>query len=114
MCEFLSWLSTQTFFRRGSNSAPAVCSVRDITTWIKFINKSTINDHDTESIALMERIDQDYDPLVALIHGACLVFIDQLLPSSGDQAESPRDTCLNFLINSIQFKLKGDANMIGE
>lgn len=55
-------------------------------------------------IVTMESVNQSYDPLIALIHGANLVFIDSLTISTVD-VESPRDTCLKFLLDLIGCKL---------
>lgn len=59
-------------------------------------------------IVTMESVNQVYDPLIALIHGANLVFIDSLTISPVD-IESPRDTCLKFLLDSIGCKLNNDT-----
>lgn len=108
ICDFLTWLGKQTFFRRSSSSN-SVFSIRDLTTWVKFINRSTKNSCDvTESVTEMDSYNGLYDPLIALVHGASLVFIDSLTISIGE-TESPRDICIRFLLESINFKLGGNS-----
>ena len=45
-------------------------SIRDILSWVQFINTCTVNDEDQDSPGL--------EPTMAFIHGACLVFLDSL------------------------------------
>ena len=58
MVEFISWFSSSDIGRR------ATVSIRDILSWVRFINAVTGND----AVSTM----------MAYIHGACLVFLDSL------------------------------------
>ena len=58
MVEFISWFSSSDIGRR------ATVSIRDILSWVRFINAVTLNDA--------------VDTMMAYIHGACLVFLDSL------------------------------------
>lgn len=60
-------------------------------------------------MAFMESENEDLiklNPLISLIHGACLVFIDSINTDNIpiDQT-NPRDICMNFLFESIQNQL---------
>ncbi len=83
---FIKWLNTQTFFNRI-----ATISVRDLVAWIKFINqtKDTILNN------------SEIGSILALIHGACLVFIDSLSVSPPSSTNN-RTLCMQFLFDQIQ------------
>ncbi len=99
---FLEWLRQQMFFKN-------FITLRDINLWISFINRS---------IDMM-------DPHVAIIHGACLVFIDSLNIEQADgispaggaingssqcKPVTIRDRCLNHLYNSMR-DMSGDMDI---
>ena len=58
MVDFIAWFSSSDMGRR------ATVSIRDILSWVRFINAVTLNDA--------------VDATMAYIHGACLVFLDSL------------------------------------
>jgi midasin len=97
MCEFLAWLSEQTFFKRCS----LAISIRDLTAWIKFVNKTA---------TLMSAWDNEpcLKPVLALIHGACLIFVDAMSTADAGQATEmshPRALCMNYLFDKIEAQL---------
>jgi midasin len=95
LCDFLAWLSQQTFFKRCNFAI----SIRDLTAWIKFVNRTT---------DLMECVDNNVilKPLLALIHGACLIFIDSLSTDNVEELNDPtknsRAICMDYLFEKIQ------------
>ena len=48
-------------------------SIRDILSWVNFINLTSKTLHDDDSVQYNK-----LDPPLAFIHGACLVFLDGL------------------------------------
>ncbi len=82
---FLDWLKNQMFFKN-------FITMRDINLWISFINKSIGN----------------MDVYVAIVHGACLVFVDSLNIEQSYTVDGPaekksiRDVCLNYLYDLIK------------
>ncbi|XP_032235337.2 midasin-like isoform X2 [Nematostella vectensis] len=113
MMDFIEWFHAADFGKRF------VFSIRDLLSWVSFINtccsslQSTIHPEGTVSEDHMEidghvsiqsqPIRSVLDPPTAYIHGACLVFLDSLgagVSSFGSSMTSPyeaRKMCLDFL-----------------
>lgn len=77
MLDFIDWLTNQEFGRR------CILSVRDILSWVDFLNAVCEKDEDRDESSFMglEEIeepewDQRLDTVTAFIHAACLVYID--------------------------------------
>lgn len=88
--DFVEWLTNQEFGRR------CIVSIRDILSWVNFMNVTVKNDFS----------EADYkgtqlDTITALIHAACLVYIDGLGSGttfcSAASAVSARQQCMRFL-----------------
>jgi midasin len=77
ICQFSKWLCKQTFF-----TGRALISIRDLVRWIEFINKM-VNDY-------------EMNPIYAMIHGSCLLFIDSF------SDESLRQQCMTSIIEIIE------------
>ena len=97
ICRFLAWLGAQSFFKRCNFAI----SIRDLTAWIRFVNRTS----DLMSCRAYLK------PLLALIHGACLIFIDALSTDNANEAaaSSPRSICMEFLFENIQSLLAQHA-----
>ncbi|KAM3931945.1 midasin [Leptodactylus fuscus] len=88
--DFIEWLTNQEFGRR------CIFSIRDILSWVNFMNvtvKTDLSDTQYEGTNL--------NTITALIHAACLVYIDGLGSgttfSSAASAVSARQQCMQFL-----------------
>ncbi len=95
LCDFLAWLGQQTFFKRCNFAI----SIRDLTAWIRFVNL-------TSGLMECENSGTALKPVLALIHGACLIFIDSLSTDNvidrADPTKHPRTICMNYLFEKIQ------------
>ena len=86
ICNFIKWLREQAF------SLNIYISIRDLILWTNFINKTVIN---TE-------INLPLNPYAALIHGACLIFIDSLSSDLYNYSDNNhRELCVKYLFESI-------------
>lgn len=97
VCEFLSWLGQQSFFKKCNFAI----SIRDLTAWIKFINKT---------YHLMPVADNQADwvkPILALVHGACLIFIDSLSVETDTES---RSLSMSFIFNTINQHLPSELS----
>lgn len=79
MLDFINWLTSQEFGRR------CILSVRDILSWVDFLNAVCEKDEDRDASNFMgleemqePEWDQRLDTVTAFIHAACLVYIDGL------------------------------------
>ena len=88
ICSFIKWLKKQTFCYN------IYISIRDLILWITFINKTVKVEINQES-----EINVSLDPYTALVHGACLIFIDSL--SSDGYNCDQREICMNYLFETI-------------
>lgn len=76
MLDFITWLTQQDFGRR------CVLSVRDILSWVHFLN--TVCERDEDGFMTMGVMEDEeeaewdlrLDTVTALVHAACLVYID--------------------------------------
>lgn len=76
MLDFIEWLSRQEFGRR------CILSVRDILSWVNFLN--TVCERDEDGFMTMGALEDEeeaewdlrLDTVTAFIHAACLVYID--------------------------------------
>ena len=92
---FLKWLGQQSFFARKSLSAGTI-SIRDLGKWVDFIN--TFSDHVSLEMGWRS------GPILALIHGACLVFIDAVNVEEHGTV-NPAQKCLDTLYDLIGAEL---------
>lgn len=79
ICDFVQWIKIQAFFRQG------VVSFRDLINWIKFINAQ----------------ESEISSYLALVHGACLIFIDSFSIESNNYYLNARNLCLEYLFDKI-------------
>ncbi len=100
MIAFLRWLSKQQFFSKRSLTAGTI-SIRDLMRWIKFINIYSQPECFISDTVL--------NPVLALIHGAHLGFIDALNIESDRKSEiqlvNPGLECVQFLFRTVQLGL---------
>ncbi|XP_069830840.1 midasin-like isoform X2 [Dendropsophus ebraccatus] len=88
--DFIEWLMNQEFGRR------CILSIRDILSWVNFMNVTVKNDISEEQYE-----GTNLNTITALIHAACLVYIDGL--GSGTtfctaaSAIAARQQCMRFL-----------------
>lgn len=76
MLDFIEWLTRQDFGRR------CILSVRDILSWVNFLN--AVCERDEDGFMTMGALDDEeeaewdlrLDTVTAFIHAACLVYID--------------------------------------
>ena len=97
---FARWLPTQTFATNKHNTL----SIRDLIAWIEFINvASSGHGQQQQQQQQGEQISDvrvHMHPIQALVHGACLVFVDSL------SDESRRGACMRFLFDQIDASVK--------
>jgi len=97
MIAFLRWLSRQQFFSKKSLTAGTI-SIRDLMRWIRFINIYSQPDCFISDTVL--------NPVLALIHGAHLGFVDALNVESDRRSDlqqvNPAHECAQFLFSSVQ------------
>uniref|UniRef100_A0A087Y7X1 Midasin n=1 Tax=Poecilia formosa TaxID=48698 RepID=A0A087Y7X1_POEFO len=102
MLDFVEWLGQQDFGRR------CVLSVRDILSWVNFINAVCERDEDS-CMAIL-------DAVTACVHAACLVYIDGLgsgtTSSCADGALAARQMCLAFLQRRLNRTTRLDEEML--
>ena len=91
ICDFFLWLSQKSFFNK-KKSSKGIFSIRDLTSWIQFINRTSMNPN---CFDLSEKM-LIYKPLLSLIHGACLIFIDSL------DLKASRQACIDYLFDRTQ------------
>ncbi|XP_075718267.1 midasin isoform X3 [Rhinoderma darwinii] len=88
--DFIEWLTNQEFGRR------CIFSIRDILSWVNFMNVTVKND-----LSETPYEGTDLNTITALIHAACLVYIDGLGSGttfcSTASAISARQQCMRFL-----------------
>ncbi|CAL8311820.1 unnamed protein product [Lota lota] len=101
MLDFIDWLTRQDFGRR------CILSVRDILSWVNFLN--TVCERDEDGFMTMGAMEDEdevewdlrLDTVTAFIHAACLVYVDALgsgtTVACADQARLARRSCLGFL-----------------
>lgn len=98
MCSFLRWLSKQAFFAKKSMSGGTI-SIRDLMRWIRFINNYSHSSAAQITSCIL-------NPVLAMIHGAHLVFIDALNIESGSNSltggANPSHECVQFLFETLQ------------
>uniref|UniRef100_A0A3Q4BJ07 Midasin n=1 Tax=Mola mola TaxID=94237 RepID=A0A3Q4BJ07_MOLML len=116
MLDFIEWLTRQEFGRR------CILSVRDILSWVNFLN--TVCERDEDGFMTMgaqedeEEAEWDLrlDTVTAFIHAACLVYIDGIgsgtTVSSADNALLARQLCLGFLQQRLSKMTKLDQEML--
>jgi len=100
ICDFLLWFNSNVY-----NSKRFVLSIRDVLSWIEFMNQSTKTDTKIQ-LSLKD----------AFINGALLVFIDAIGTGSGYSANNLSDTraqCLIYLnrLSESVFGNKSNNNM---
>ncbi|ESP03979.1 hypothetical protein LOTGIDRAFT_109875, partial [Lottia gigantea] len=91
--DFIHWFSNNEIGKR------CTVSIRDILSWVNFINICSIKDNDIS--------DSGYLPIpISYIHGASLVFLDSLGSGECSGGEfSPtvaKETCIEYLIQQIK------------
>ncbi|XP_059144482.1 midasin-like [Physella acuta] len=106
--DFIQWFFTTEMGKR------ATVSIRDILSWIRFINICSCdwkNEPDAVSMETNSSSLCTLDPLTSYIHGACLIFIDSLGTgsttfSSESNTQTSRLMCIDFLCKQLS-KFKG-------
>nr|XP_057921265.1 midasin [Doryrhamphus excisus] len=105
--DFIEWLTLQDFGRR------CILSVRDILSWVNFMNAVCEQDQDG-ALNVEERA--DFDAVKALIHAACLVYIDGIgsgtTVSCSHDAITARRMCLAFLQERLSRMNKVDEEIL--
>ncbi len=94
---FACWLPAQTF------AAKSTLSIRDLIAWIQFVNVASgagVKQHPTGASETSVHDAAGMHPVRALVHGACLVFVDSL------SDEMRRAACMRFLFEQIDTSLK--------
>uniref|UniRef100_M4AJ01 Midasin n=1 Tax=Xiphophorus maculatus TaxID=8083 RepID=M4AJ01_XIPMA len=120
MLDFMEWLGQQDFGRR------CVLSVRDILSWVNFIN--AVCERDEASCMTMRTAEEQeedeeeaewdlrLDAVTACVHAACLVYIDGLgsgtTVSCADGALAARRMCLAFLQQRLSKTTRIDEEML--
>ncbi|XP_051908078.1 midasin isoform X2 [Hippocampus zosterae] len=104
--DFTEWLTLQDFGRH------CIISVRDILSWVNYLNV-VCKRHDKEGGT---ELDLKQDTVQALIHAACLVYIDGIgsgtTVSSSNNAIMARKMCLGFLHNRLSKMNKPDQETL--
>ncbi|KAJ1151695.1 hypothetical protein NDU88_004475 [Pleurodeles waltl] len=102
MMDFIEWLMNQEYGRR------CILSVRDILSWVNFMNVMMEDEEPRENSEEMEVEEPDHSrlsPVAAFIHAACLVYIDGLgagtTSCSATYALQARKECLLFLSQKL-------------
>ncbi|XP_035663677.1 midasin-like [Branchiostoma floridae] len=112
MMEFIAWFCDQDFGCRY------VVSIRDILSWVSFVNTCSATAVAMETVA-METVAMDtdthqpLDPALAYIHGACLVYVDGLGSGSVSVAWDPQQAqkqCVEFLCAQVEKKTGVEVN----
>ena len=77
---FLGWLIAQPFFAKKSSALSCgTVSVRDLMRWIMFINTFCESRDIADTCGVSRDAKEILKPMLALVHGACLVFIGEKL-----------------------------------
>ncbi|XP_061609171.1 midasin isoform X3 [Phyllopteryx taeniolatus] len=104
--DFIEWLTLQDFGRH------CILSVRDILSWVNYLNVVCKRD-DNEGGADW---DLKQDTVQAIIHAACLVYIDGIgsgtTVSSSNNATMARKMCLGFLHKRLSKMTKPDQETL--
>ncbi|XP_047429048.1 midasin isoform X2 [Mugil cephalus] len=117
MLDFIEWLTRQEFGRR------CILSVRDILSWVNFLN--AVCERDEDGFMTMGALEEEeeeaewdlrLDTVTAFIHAACLVYIDGIgsgtTVSCADNAGLARRLCLGFLQQRLSKMTKLDQEML--
>ncbi|KAM7394956.1 hypothetical protein PAMA_006612 [Pampus argenteus] len=116
MLDFIEWLTRQDFGRR------CILSVRDILSWVNFLN--AVCERDEDSFMTMGALEDEeeaewdlrLDTVTAFIHAACLVYIDGIgsgtTVSCADNATLARRLSLGFLQQRLSKMTKLDQEML--
>ncbi|XP_077950103.1 midasin isoform X1 [Gasterosteus aculeatus] len=116
MLDFIEWLTRQDFGRR------CILSVRDILSWVYFLN--VVCERDEDGFMTMGAPEDDeeaewdlrLDTVTAFIHAACLVYIDGIgsgtTASCADNALLARRLCLRYLQERLSKMTKLDQEML--
>ncbi|XP_044025553.1 midasin [Siniperca chuatsi] len=116
MLDFIEWLSRQDFGRR------CILSVRDILSWVNFLN--TVCERDEDGFMTMGALEDEeeaewdlrLDTVTAFIHAACLVYIDGIgsgtTVSYSDNVNLARRLCLGFLQQRLSKMTELDQEML--
>nr|XP_046228345.1 midasin isoform X2 [Scatophagus argus] len=116
MLDFIEWLTRQDFGRR------CILSVRDILSWVNFLN--TVCERDEDGFMTMGALEDEeeaewdlrLDTVTAFIHAACLVYVDGIgsgtTVSCADNARLARQLCLEFLRQRLSKMTKLDQEML--
>ncbi|XP_034018727.1 midasin-like [Thalassophryne amazonica] len=101
MLDFIEWLTRQDFGRC------CILSVRDILSWVNFLNAICERDEDGfMTMGVVEDEDEAewdlrLDTITAFIHAACLIYVDTIgsgtMAFCADDAARARRFCLDFL-----------------
>ncbi|KAM4633655.1 midasin [Polymixia lowei] len=116
MLDFIDWLTRQDFGRR------CILSVRDILSWVNFLN--TVCERDEDGFMTMGAMEDEeeaewdlrLDTVTAFIHAACLVYVDGIgsgtTVSCADNALLARRLCLGFLQRRLSKMTQLDQEML--
>ncbi|KAM6992726.1 LOW QUALITY PROTEIN: midasin [Tautogolabrus adspersus] len=116
MLDFIEWLTRQDFGRR------CILSVRDILSWVNFMN--IVCERDEDGFMTMGALEDEeeaewdlrLDTVTAFIHAACLVYIDGIgsgtTVSCADSALLARRLCLGFLQQRLSKMTKLDQETL--
>ncbi|XP_035534963.1 midasin [Morone saxatilis] len=116
MLDFIEWLTRQDFGRR------CILSVRDILSWVNFLN--IVCERDEDGFMTMGALEDEegaewdlrLDTVTAFIHAACLVYIDGIGSGTtafcADNALLARRLCLGFLQQRLSKMTKLDQEML--
>ncbi|KAM6905784.1 midasin isoform 2-T2 [Lycodopsis pacificus] len=116
MLDFIEWLTQQDFGRR------CILSVRDILSWVYFLN--VVCERDEDGFMTMGALEDDeeaewdlrLDTVTAFIHAACLVYVDGIgsgtTASCADGALLARRLCLGYLQQRLSKMTKLDQEML--
>ncbi|KAM4713456.1 midasin isoform 2-T2 [Anableps anableps] len=116
MLDFIEWLTQQDFSRR------CILSVRDILSWVNFLN--AVCERDEDSFMTMRAAEEEeeaewdlrLDAVTACVHAACLVYVDGIgsgtTVSCADSALFARRMCLGFLQQRLSKMTKLDEEML--
>ncbi|XP_075869163.1 midasin [Nelusetta ayraudi] len=116
MLDFIEWLGRQDFGRR------CILSVRDILSWVNFLN--TVCERDEDGFMTMGALEDEeeaewdlrLDTVTAFIHAACLVYVDGIgsgtTAACADSALQARQRCLQFLHQRLKKMTRLDQEML--
>uniref|UniRef100_A0AAR2JB73 Midasin n=1 Tax=Pygocentrus nattereri TaxID=42514 RepID=A0AAR2JB73_PYGNA len=105
MLDFIDWLTNQDFGRR------CILSVRDILSWVDFLNNGFMALAEVEEPEWDKRL----DTVTAFIHAACLIYVDSIgsgtTVSAAENAVEARKACLTFLETKLRQIIELDKKM---